>query len=890
MPLSGRPKLLLLDANGLVYRAFYALPYFTTRDGRPTNAVYGFTTMLLKVLEEERPEYVAVAFDRPGPTFRHEAFAEYKATRQKMPDDLRPQIALAKDVVEAFEIPIFEAAGFEADDVIGTIARRAETEGIEVLIVTGDLDALQLISPLIRVMVTSRGISETTVYDGAAVQARFGIAPAQVPDLKSLKGDPTDNIPGVPGVGEKTAARLLANGTTVEAVLGGLGGLGDAKLRDRLAAHREQILQSKQLAMIATDVDLAFEFENLRRRSVNLEHVRDLFTRLEFKTLLDRLGVAAHEAQARGVYRTVAPDALPAALEGAVQVAVLLVAGDGHPMTAPLAGIALAVRPGEAVYVDVSGGVPPVLRAALERADLPKLSQDVKRDRHLLEGASVAPRGFVFDVTLASYLLDPGKRTHTLESSAWEHLGWRLHQDAATDGLALGPGPEEGAAEEADVILRLHGVMEARLRERDVEQLYREIELPLVEVLARMETVGVAIDTPALQALSAMIRNRLVALTAEIYRLAGTEFNIGSPKQLAFVLFEKLQLPPLKRTKTGFSTDAEVLEQLAPQHEVVARIVEHRELSKLLGTYVDVLPGMVDPRTGRLHATFNQTLAATGRVITTDPNLQNIPTRTEVGQQIRRTIVAGREGTVLLSADYSQIELRVLAHITKDPGLLGAFQRGEDIHTVTAAEVFGVPVGQVTREMRRRMKAFNYGIAYGISDFGLAAQLAISREEARAFMDTYFSRYPRVAEYMRAVVEQARREGYVTTLLNRRRYLPDILSRNRVIREGAERIAINAPMQGTAADIIKIAMLRIHRDLLPAVPGLEMILQIHDELLFEVPAALVPDVAPEIRRVMEGACDLAAPLAVNVATGANWQDLTACDDDRATSLADAPER
>ncbi len=881
---SGRPKLLLLDANGLVYRAFYALPYFTTHDGRPTNAVYGFTTMLLKVLEEERPEYVAVAFDRPGPTFRHEAFAEYKATRQKMPDDLRPQIALAKDVVEAFEIPIFEAAGFEADDVIGTIARRAEAEGIEVLIVTGDLDALQLISPLTRVMVTSRGISETTVYDGAAVQARFGIEPAQVPDLKSLKGDATDNIPGVPGVGDKTAARLLANGMTVEAVLGGLGGLGDARLRERLAAHRDQILQSKQLATIATDVDLAFEFENLRRRSVNLEHVRDLFTRLEFKTLLDRLGVAAHEAQARGIYRTVAPDALPAVLDGAAEAAVSLVAGDGPPMTAPLRGIALSVRPGEAVYVDVSGGVPPVLRAALERADLPKLSRDVKRDRHLLEGAGVAPRGFVFDVTLGSYLLDPGKRTHTLESAAWEHLGWRLHQDAATDGLALGPGPEEGAAEEADVIFRLYGVMEARLREREVDRLYREIELPLAEVLARMEAVGVAIDTPALQALSAMIRTRLMALTAEIYRLAGTEFNIGSPKQLAFVLFEKLQLPPLKRTKTGFSTDAEVLEQLAPQHEVVARIVEHRELSKLLGTYVDVLPGLVDPRTGRLHATFNQTLAATGRVITTDPNLQNIPARTEVGQQIRRTIVAGREGTVLLSADYSQIELRVLAHITQDPGLLGAFQRGEDIHTVTAAEVFGVPVGQVTREMRRRMKAFNYGIAYGISDFGLAAQLAIGREEARAFMDTYFSRYPRVAEYMRAVVEQARRDGYVTTLLNRRRYLPDILSRNRVIREGAERIAINAPMQGTAADIIKIAMLRIHRDLLPAVPGLEMILQIHDELLFEVPAALVPDVAPQIRRLMEGACDLAAPLAVNVATGANWQDLAACDDDRKTWL------
>ncbi len=871
---SGRPKLLLLDANGLVYRAFYALPYFTTHDGRPTNAVYGFTTMLLKVLDEERPEYVAVAFDKPGPTFRHEAFAGYKATRQKMPDDLRPQIALAKEVVQALELTTFEAAGFEADDVIGTIARRAEAEGLDVLIVTGDLDALQLISPHTRVMVTSRGISETTVYDEAAVHTRFGIAPAQIADLKSLKGDTTDNIPGVPGVGEKTAARLLGGGVTVEALLSGLGGLRDARLRDRLAAHREQVLQSKQLATISTGVDLAFEFADLLRRPVNLEQVRDLFTRLEFKTLLERLGVAAHEAQARGTYRTLTPDTLPAFLAGAVRVALAPAAGEGHPMTARLHGLALAVRPGEAAYLDLSGGVPAVLRAVLERPDLPKLSQDTKRDRLLLAGAGVDARGFAFDVTLASYLIDPGKRTHTLESAAWDFLGWRLHEDAADGGLALGPGPGDAAAEEADLILRLREVMEARLREREVDGLYREIEMPLAEVLARMEAVGVAVDVPALRALSTRLRGRLDALTAEIHRLAGTEFNIGSPKQLAFVLFEKLQLPPLKRTKTGYSTDAEVLEQLAPQHEVVARIVEHRELSKLLGTYVDVLPGLVDPRTGRLHTTFNQTVAATGRVITTDPNLQNIPIRTEVGREIRRTIIAGREGSVLLSADYSQIELRVLAHITQDPGLLGAFQRGEDIHTATAAEVFGVAPDGVIAEMRRRAKAFNYGIAYGISDFGLAAQLSISREEAKAFMETYFSRYPRVGDYMRSVVEQARREGYVTTLLNRRRYLPDILSRNRVIREGAERIAINAPMQGTAADIIKIAMLRIYRDLLPVTPGLEMILQIHDELLFEVPAALVADTAPRIRHIMEGAYQLAAPLVVNLSAGPNWQDLT----------------
>jgi DNA polymerase I len=871
---SGRPLLVLIDANGLVYRAFFALPYFTTTDGQPTNAVYGFTTMLLKVLEEEAPEYVAVAFDKPGPTFRHEAYAEYKATRRKMPDDLRPQVGLAKEVVEAFQLPIFEAPGFEADDVIGALARQAEADGMDVLIVTGDLDALQLVSAYTRVMMTARGISETTVYDEAAVRQRFGIAPAQIPDLKSLKGDPTDNIPGVPGVGEKTASRLLNLYPSVEALLDGAADLREAKLRERLAEHREQILQSKRLATIVTKLDnVRLDPEFLRRRPPDLEQVRELFTSLEFKTLLERLGVGAPTPQSRGTYCTLAPNALPDLLGNASGLAVSLVADAGHPLTARLRGIAVSPREGEGAYLEVESAIPKPLAALLEREDLPKLSQDAKRDRLLLEGAGLRPNGFTFDVSLASYLLDPGKRTHTVESAAWQYLGWRLGGGTEGDALPLGQTPADVAAEQADVIGRLAGVLEARLRERELLKLYREIELPLVDVLARMERVGVAIDVEALRALSATLRDRLEALTSQIYLLAGTEFNVGSPKQLAFVLFEKLQLPSLKRTKTGFSTDAEVLEQLAPQHEVVARILEHRECSKLLNTYVDVLPGLIDPRTGRVHTTFNQTVAGTGRVITTDPNLQNIPIRSDVGQQIRRAFVPGKPDHVLLSADYAQIELRVLAHITGDPGLLEAFQRGEDIHTFTAAEIFGVAAGDVTAEMRRRAKVFNFGIAYGISDFGLASQLSIGRGEAQQFMDAYFTRYPRVAEYMRTTVELARRQGYVTTLLNRRRYLPDILSRNRQIREAAERIAINAPIQGSAADIIKIAMLRIHRDLLPEAPGLEMILQIHDELLFELPKDLVPGAAPKIRQIMEQAYPLAAPLRVSVAAGPNWQDL-----------------
>ena len=875
--------LLLVDANGLVYRAFFALPYFTTRDGRPTNAVYGFTTMLFKVLEEQAPGYVAVAFDKPGPTFRHAAYAEYKALRRPMPDDLRPQVAAAKQVVEVLELPIFEASGFEADDVIGTLTRRAEADGFDVLIVTGDLDALQLVSPHTKVMMTSRGISDTVIYDEAGVEAKLGIKPAQVPDFKSLKGDATDNIPGVPGIGDKTAARLLAGGVSVEQLLSGLNGMTDARLRAKLEEHREQILSSKHIATIATDVELPVDWSVLRRHTPDMERVRALFTDLEFRTLLDRLGVAtaAPADHTRGAYRAMAPSELGDVLTDAMRLAVAPVFGEGHPFAARLRGIAIATRPGEAAYLDVADGVPTPLAAALQREDLPKLSQDVKRDALLLEGAGLAPRGFTFDTGLASFALDPAKRSHTLATAAFDFLHWQLHEGAAGGppaagiGLALETGDEvQTAGEEADVIVRLHDVMERGLRTCEVDALYRDLDLPLAFVLAGMERAGVAIDAAALRALSVSFHERLEVLTREIHQLAGTEFNIGSPKQLAHVLFEKLQLPAQKKTKTGYSTDAEVLEQLAPLSEVVAKILEHRRLSKLLGTYVDALPAALNPRTGRLHPTYNQAGSSTGRIVTTEPNLQNIPIFEEDGREVRRAFVAGRPGNVLLSADYSQIELRVLAHITDDPGLVAAFREGRDIHAATSAEVFGVAAEAVTAEMRRQAKMFNYGIAYGITDYGLATRLKTSREEARAFMDAYFTRYAKVADYMREAVEQCRRDGDVRTLLGRRLPVPDILSRHRPTRERAERVAINAAIQGSAADIIKLAMLKIARELLPQFPGVEMVLQIHDELLFEVPRDLVAEVAPEIRRLMADAYPLRVPLPADAGVGPNWLDLT----------------
>jgi len=866
-------KLVLLDTNGLVYRAFFALPYFTTTDGRPTNAVYGFANMLLKVLEEERPDYIAAAFDKPVPTFRHKAYAAYKAQRERMPDDLRPQLALSKEILQALQIPMFEVEGFEAEDVIATLARRAAEEEFDVLIVSGDLDLLQIVRPNIRVMITSRGITETTVYDEAAVRRRFGFAPAQLPDYKALKGDTTDNIPGVPGVGEKTASTLVAQFDSVEALLERLAD-GPPKLRDKLAEYAEQIRQSKHLATVV-DAPVEWIWDDLRRRPPDQERVTSLFRDLEFKTLLERLGTPPRQIPAEGEYGAArSAGELLAEVRGRREVGVMLVRAPGHPMSAALTAVAVAPQEGRARFLALDGQIPPDLAAWLADGAVRKVSGDVKADHHLLHGHGVTPGGFDFDVAIAAYLLNPGKRTHTLETTAWEYLNWRLGGD---DEEGQGALPLDGAIQAcraADALIRLRPILEERMRERELTGLFARIEMPLAVVLAEMERAGVRVDVPYLQELDRDLVRRIDALAAEIYRLAGTEFNISSPKQLAFVLFEKLQLPALKKTKTGLSTDQEVLEYLAGQHEIAAKIVEYRELVKLKNTYVDVLPRLADPRTGRVHTTFNQTLAATGRLSSTEPNLQNVPVRTEVGRQIRRAIIP-RDGALLLGVDYSQIDLRVLAQITEDPGLLDAFARDDDVHAVTAAEVFNVPRDQVTPDLRRRAKTIVFGVAYGMSEYGLAVQLGISKTEAKQYIDRYYARYPKVRAYMGRIVEQARREGYVTTLLNRRRYLPDLFSRNRVVREAAERTAINTPIQGTSADIIKKAMVELARDVLPRFPDVRMTLQIHDELLFEVPPARVPAAARAIQDVMSHTYPLNVPLRTEAKAGPNWRDMEA---------------
>jgi len=866
-------KLVLIDANGLVYRAFFALPYFTTTTGRPTNAVYGFTNMLLKILDEEQPDFLAAAFDKPAPTFRHRAYEQYKAQRERMPDDLRPQIKTAKEIVEALAIPIFEIEGYEAEDVLGTIAKKAAAAGFEVLIVTGDLDTLQLIDDRTKVMVTSRGISETTVYDQEKVKARFGITPAQMTDFKGLKGDTTDNIPGVPGIGEKTASQLIQQFGSVEDLLEQLERAPE-KLRAKLQTHTEQVLQSKHLATIVTEVPIQWSWPDLARKTPDRKRLQALFTELEFKSLIERVGVV--EPQAPGVYERVEDEAnLIKLVGGASELGVAFAHQEGHPLVARVSGLAVAPSQGHAYGFLLSNGtVPQHIRRILEDPAIHKVSADVKGDTLMLRALGIKPAGFDFDVAIASYLLNPGKRTHTVASAAWDYLKWRLRsaEEDQKDKLALDHDEAIVAAETADAVRRLRSVLEPQLHEKEVYDLFLNIEMPLAAVLAEMETAGVAVDVGALAALSKEMERRLDELTSEIYRLAGTEFNISSPKQLGFVLFEKLQLPAGKRTKTGFSTDADVLDSLAPHHAVVAKILEHRELTKLKNTYVDVLPKLLDPKTGRVHTTFNQTVAATGRLVTTDPNLQNIPVRTDEGRKIRRTIIAA-PGARLVGADYSQIDLRVLAHITGDPRLVSAFEADDDIHAVTASEIFGVPRAKVTQDQRRRAKTIVFGVAYGMSEFGLATQLGISKTEAKEYIERYYAKYPKVRQYMLDIVAQVRRTGYVTTLLNRRRYIPEVLTRNRPIREAAERTAINTPIQGTSADIIKKAMIEIAQDVLPRFPHALMTLQVHDELLFEVPEADVEAVAEAAKAVMERTFPLRVPLRVDTKAGLNWCDM-----------------
>jgi DNA polymerase-1 len=869
-----RAGLVLIDGNSLLYRAFFALPPLTNAQGEVTNAAYGFTMMLFKVLDEQQPEMMAVAFDLPGPTFRHEMFEDYKATRRAMPDELAPQIDMAREILAAMRIPTYEAQGYEADDVIGTLATLAEQQGRRVLIVTGDLDELQLASDHVSVMVTRRGITDTRLYDVAGVKERYGLSPDQLADFRALRGDTSDNIPGVPGIGEKTGAQLIAEFSSLENLLAHLDRVKPPRIAAALESHADVARRAKKLSELVRDLPIEFDPEKLRVEPPDTERLAEIFRRLDFRSLLKRFeATEKREAAAHSLITTgKAASSLAREIRRAGEAIVHVVDGGGSGLSAPLLAMAISAGGEPAVIIGPEAEAKQLLAAlkpVLESADVRKVGHDLKRAALILSRCGIALGALAFDTMIAAYLVNPTRPAEALSAVAYDYL------EAETPPLVKEGAPDPGAiAAAVNQIASLKGVLDPRLSELALTPLFHDVEMPLIPVLIEMEQTGVAVDLEALAQLSTKLGARAAELEKEIHAIAGEEFNISSPQQLRGILFEKLGLPPdkTKRTKSGYSTAADVLAGLS-EFEIVAKILEYREVTKLKSTYVDALPPLVNPSTGRLHTSFNQAVTATGRLSSTNPNLQNIPVRTPAGMQIRRTFVTGAPDRLLLSADYSQIELRVLAHITGDDNLIEVFLRDEDLHRAAAMEIFGVGPDGVTPQMRAFAKMVNFGIPYGISEFRLSREMGISIEEARRYMSRYFARFPKVHEYVQQTPAQAREKGYVTTLLGRRRPIPDLRSRAAAARQAAERVAINTPMQGSAADIVKLAMLRVHDALHREKLDGRMILQVHDELLLEVPEGEMHATAALVEHSMIGAYQLRVSLKVEVKAGRNWLEM-----------------
>ncbi|RJQ27320.1 MAG: DNA polymerase I [Peptococcaceae bacterium] len=873
-------SLIIIDGNSLAHRAFHAIPLLSTTQGLLTNAVYGFTNMLLKVLAREKPEGIAVAFDKGKITFRHDQFADYKALRKATPDELKPQFPILKDLLRAMRIQIFEIEGFEADDLIGTLVTKAEQAGLKSIIVTGDKDTLQLVSPYTKVLLTKKGISELEEYDEDKVRQRFGITPAQFADFKGLSGDPSDNIPGVPGIGEKTASRLLSRYGTVEEVIAHAGEL-PGRLGNQIITFGEQAMLSRRLATIQREVPVDIDLDLCCWQGPDYKSLLEILKKLEFKSIIKSImndkklpgDIEKHSEAGTGLqtypvkYRLLNTQAgLDYFLQAIRKSGCLSIALSGT-RSGGITAAGLAINHDAVYYLLPDAGlsldeVLRVIKHICEDDNITKYCHNGKELIWLLHHHKIKLRNLGFDTMVAAYLLNPASPSQDLGNVLLEHLD-----------VVLPLGGEEELPARADCIMQLVRLLDNKLRLQEEEQLYYEVELPLVEVLAAMEINGVAVDKEQLETMSKELSMQIDALTEEIYRLSGENFNINSPKQLGRVLFEKLKLPAIKKTKTGYSTDAEVLDELAASHEVVSKILEYRQMVKLKTTYTDSLASLINPQTNRLHTTFYQTVTATGRLSSAEPNLQNIPIRLEQGRKIRKVFIPGRAGNLLLAADYSQIELRILAHLSGDPNLTNSFLNREDIHTRTAAEVFGVPLEEVTREMRGRAKAVNFGIIYGLSDYGLARDIKVSRQEARQYIQNYFARYPVVKSYIDRTIREAKEKGYSTTLLNRRRYLPELFSSNHTIRSFGERTAINSPLQGSAADLIKQAMVRIHRKLNGQALQSKMILQVHDELIFDVPAEEIPVMRELVKECMENALPMSVPLEVDLKIGPNWYDV-----------------
>ncbi|RJX29772.1 MAG: DNA polymerase I [Desulfarculus sp.] len=887
MPKS-KPVLYLLDASSYIHRAFHAIRNLSTSDGVPTGAVYGFVQMLLKVLGAAQPEYLAVVYDAKGPTFRHQIYKPYKANRPPLDPALKTQLPLVRQVVTALSLPAVEVEGFEADDLMATLARQAKEQGFQVVLVSGDKDLFQLVAKDVSLWDTMKDAR----YGPPEVEAKLGVTPAQAVDFQALTGDSTDNIPGVPGVGPKGAAKLLTEYGSLDQVLAAAPQMKKSKLRDNLVAHAEDARLSRELARLAADAPVEFMPEAFQIEPPDPTVITPVLAQLEFTSLMKQFAPPA--AAGEGSYRMLTePEELGEFLAAAKKKGRLSIDTETtsiDPMLAELVGFSLCHQPGRAVYVplghQLAKGQRQMDREAALRllapvcadAKVAKVGQNLKYDLIVLHRAGVELAGVEFDTMVASYLLNPGKTSHGLAAIAAEFLGRSIisyEEAAGGKKLPFDQAPLDKAtayaAEDADVAWQAAEVLGPKLAEAKLQELFRDLEMPLVPVLARLEMNGVKLDVAALEGLSRELEGQLAQIEAACYKLAGHEFNLNSPQQLAQVLFEELGLEQVKKTKkkTGYSTDMTVLTMLAAQHPLPAEVLGYRTLAKIKGTYVDTLPKLVNPRTGRVHTSFNQAVTATGRLSSSDPNLQNIPARSELGLRIRACFVP-EPGKLMLSADYSQIELRVLAHLSQDPLLLDDLRQGLDVHTQTAARLFEVKPEKVTKEMRARAKTVNFGVLYGMSAFRLAREQGISRTEAQEIISKYLGRYEGVAAFQQANLASARERGYVTTLLGRRRFLPAINSSDRVSREASERIALNTPLQGTAADLIKLAMLKVQAMLEAEFPEALMILQVHDELVFEVPERQIKKFAKRVQEEMEGVYKMKVRLKVDLGWGKNW--------------------
>ena len=892
--MSNRKTLYLIDGSSYIFRAFFGVrQQLATSKGFPTNALYGFINMLQKVIREEKPDYLVVAFDSPDKTFRHKIYPNYKANRDAPPEELSRQFPYFEPLVKAYGLSSIRRPGFEADDIIGTLAKKGKQKGLEIVIVSGDKDMMQLISPHIYMLDTMKNKK----FMDKEVVEKFGVQANKVVEVMGLMGDSSDHIPGVTGVGPKTAAELIRKFGSIEALYKRIDEVEKKNVKEKLERDKENAFMSRELVCIDTAMDLEFNSDLMKLGKVDSAKLKKMFEEFEFVSFLEGMqdGTANSLKIDRSEYKTILTEKsfndLIESLAKKKSFAFDVETTSKRPVWARLVGISFSFEDGNAFYLPLAHrylGVPEQLefkavceklKPILEDKSIKKCGHNIKYDLIVMSNEGIALDGVDFDTMIASYLLNPSSRGHGLDALTMEYFGHKnltYKEMTGTGSKEIGfdevevDRATEYAAEDSDMTWRLKGKLQPQLKDSTLK-LYKEIELPLLEVLAEIELNGVYVDRKHLKELSSKIDKQLLHLEKDIYVLADEEFNINSPKQLSVILFEKLKLPVVKKTKTGYSTDVSVLEQLAVEHKLPEQVLSYRQLAKLKSTYVDALPGEIFKNTGRVHTSFNQTVAATGRLSSSNPNLQNIPIRSDMGKEIRKAFTAEGDN-MLLSADYSQIELRILAHLSKDKALKNAFDKGEDVHARTAADIFGSSLDQVDENSRRMAKAVNFGIIYGLSAFGLSRQLKISRKDAQDFIDQYFSLYSSVKDFMDNTIAEARECGYTLTMFNRRRYLPDLKSDNRQVRESAERIAINSPIQGSAADLIKVAMIRLSRNLKKIKLNSKMILQVHDELLFECPVQETKEIESLVRKEMEGACTLSVPLVVDIGWGKNWNE------------------